>query len=64
MCPEPSCIWVGCLPQIGRSLLKTCVDIWGKGEEHARVMAFIVVRRLAMVSPKAFLDVAVRVSCA
>jgi hypothetical protein len=47
--------------QIGRSLLKTCVDIWGKGEEHVRVMAFLTVRKLALVAPKTYLDTAIRV---
>ncbi|KJE97350.1 Noc2l protein [Capsaspora owczarzaki ATCC 30864] len=47
-------------PKISRALLKTLLDLWSHAHEQVRVMAFLGIRRMALICPYPFLDLCLK----
>lgn len=62
-CALPLCEYYACFPKLNRLLFKKLLAIWGQaaeGAEQVRVAAFLMIRRLAIVCPYPFIEIALK----
>lgn len=48
------CLYYACFPKISKMLVKRLVRMWSSAEEHVRVLAFLCIRKLAIIIPQLF----------
>lgn len=54
-------LWCGQgFPKLARKILKALLAQWAGNDEHSRILAFIVIRRLAVVSPYPFIELCLK----
>ncbi|XP_065656248.1 nucleolar complex protein 2 homolog isoform X2 [Hydra vulgaris] len=45
------CPYYSCFPKISKMFLKRLTRMWSSGEEHGRVLAFMCIRKITLLSP-------------
>ncbi len=53
--------YYSCFPKLTGQYLKVLLQHWGTSEDKVRVIAFINIRKLALISPSPFIDLCLKV---
>jgi nucleolar complex protein 2 len=53
--------YYSCFPKLAGQYLKVLLQHWGTAEDKVRVVAFINIRKLALVAPHPFVDLCLKV---
>jgi len=53
-------VYYACVPHIAQKLLRTLCRFWSSAEETNRILAFIALRELTILTPYPFIDVALK----
>jgi len=53
-------VYFACVPHIAQKLLRTLCRFWSSAEETNRILAFIAIRQLTILTPYPFIDVALK----
>merc|ERR1719494_1773749 len=48
------CPYYSCFPKITKAAIKRLTRMWSTGEEHVRVLAFLCIRKIAILNPTLF----------
>lgn len=60
---EEAATYFACFPKLGKEYLKELLRMWaGAGEEQISILAFLSLRKLAVVSPNPYIDSVMKVT--
>ena len=60
---EHSVSYFACFPKLCKDFLKEMLGLWASASSHeqSRILAFLCIRKLAMVAPNPYLDICLKV---
>jgi len=53
-------VYFACMPSLANKLLKVLLTLWSSSEESSRILAFLAIRELTVVTPYPFIDSALK----